>query len=733
MTINYNDIRKTFTLQTKNSSYQLKIGEFGFVFHTYYGKKINDYDMSYLIQKVNVSFSGNPYDAGADRCFSLDTLPQEYSCFGTGDYRTHSIQTINNDGSYASDLRYSSHKIYSGKYSLEGLPSMYQEEDSKADTLELVLKDKATGLTVILYYGVFEDLDIITRAAKIVNNSECAIKLTKASSLCVDFYGMNMDMISFYGRHGMERLMQRVPLHHGVQCVGSTRGTSSHHYNPFVILCDTEATEEYGNCYGFSLLYSGNFLATAEADQLNNTRLVMGINPEQFCFPLEAQESFTTPEVALTYSSQGLAALSHNYHRAYRNNLCRGKYKKARRPVLINNWEATFFDFTGNQLVDIAKNASELGIELFVMDDGWFGNRKDDLRGLGDWVVNEHKLQGSLKDMVDKINGTGMKFGIWVEPEMVNEDSDLYRAHPDWALQIPGRAPQRSRHQLVLDFSRKEVRDYIYESICKVLESANIEYVKWDMNRNLTDVWCAALPAERQGEVFHRYVLGVYEVLEKITQRFPNILFEGCSGGGGRFDAGILYYFPQSWCSDDTDAIERLEIQYGTSFGYPISSVGSHVSVSPNQQTGRVTPLDTRGTVAMSGTFGYELDISKMTAEEKEIVKQQVKDFKKYYNLIQDGKYYRISNPGENKDYAAWQFVSEDKSSSLVNIVTLHVRANSPSMHIPLKGLAPEKMYRINESEETYLGAALMHGGYPVPYEKLFNDYQSLQLYLTEA
>lgn len=549
--------------------------------------------------------------------------------------------------------------------------------------------------------------------------------------MALDFDHKDLDFLHFYGRHAMERKMERSPLQHGFQGVESRRGYSSHQQNPFAVLCKPDATEEYGWCYGASFVYSGNFSIQAEVSQADTTRLTVGIQDTQFEFHLEPGECFTAPEVILSFSDKGLGQLSRNYHKAIRNNVCRGKYKTARRPVLINNWEATYFDFTPEKLVAIAKDAKELGIEMLVMDDGWFGKRDSDFSGLGDWFVNEKKLKGGLKDLVEEVNKTGMKFGIWFEPEMISEDSDLYRAHPDWALTIPGRPFSRARHQLVLDFSREDVRTYIFERMCEILESANIEYVKWDANRHLTDVWSAQLPADRQGEVFHRYILGLYDFLEKLTQRFPDILIEGCSGGGGRFDAGMMYYHPQIWCSDDTDAIERLEIQYGTSFGYPVSTVGSHVSVCPNHQTGRSVSMKTRGIVAMAGTFGYELDITKLSEDDKEMVKIQVEEFKKYYDLIQNGDYYRLTDDGSKSPYVAWEFAAADQSEALLNVVVLRAKAN-PMLHtVQVKGLKPDAVYRVEGTEEEYLGAALMSGGYPVPV--LWDDYQGIQVHFVEC
>lgn len=717
-----------FTLQTKHSAYQMK-EEGGFLFHNYYGPVIGDMDMSYLVRPLDRGFSGQPQEI-MDRGFSLDTRLLEYSSYGTGDYRDYCLHAAYGDGSQVTDLRFVSYEIEEGKYALEGLPAMYQGEE-KAETLEITLEDKYKNLQVVLYYGVFENLDVITRACKIVNKGEDKVRLLRAYSMGLDFDHKDLDFLHFYGRHAMERKMERSPLQHGFQGVESRRGYSSHQQNPFAVLCKPDATEEYGWCYGASFVYSGNFSIQAEVSQADTTRLTVGIQDTQFEFHLEPGECFTTPEVILSFSDKGLGQLSRNYHKAIRNNVCRGKYKTVRRPVLINNWEATYFDFTPEKLVAIAKDAKELGIEMLVMDDGWFGKRDSDFSGLGDWFVNEKKLKGGLKDLVEEVNKTGMKFGIWFEPEMISEDSDLYRAHPDWALTIPGRPFSRARHQLVLDFSREDVRTYIFERMCEILESANIEYVKWDANRHLTDVWSAQLPADRQGEVFHRYILGLYDFLEKLTQRFPDILIEGCSGGGGRFDAGMMYYHPQIWCSDDTDAIERLEIQYGTSFGYPVSTVGSHVSVCPNHQTGRSVSMKTRGIVAMAGTFGYELDITKLSEDDKEMVKVQVEEFKKYYDLIQNGDYYRLTDDGSKSPYVAWEFAAADQSEALLNVVVLRAKAN-PMLHtVQVKGLKPDAVYRVEGTEEEYLGAALMSGGYPVPV--LWDDYQSIQVHFVEC
>ena len=720
MAIIYEESGRVFTLQTSTSSYQMKAGEHDVLLHLYYGEKIEPYDMSYLIMRADRGFSGNLYEARKDRTFSLDYLPQEYSCFGNGDYRADCLRAVNADGSQCADLRYKGYKIYKGKYSLPGLPALH-EGDGGWETLEIALEDSASGLEVTLYYGVLESLDVIARAARIVNHGQKPVRLERVLSFCLDMPDSSMDFMHFYGKHTMERMPERLPLHHGSQSVGSRRGTSSHHHNPFVILCRPEACEEQGECFGFSLLYSGSFTAAAEVDQIHQTRLVMGIGPDGFSWNLEPGEAFYTPEAALVRSGEGLSGLSLRLHDLYREYLIRGKYKTNYRPVLINNWEATYFDFTGEKLLDIAGEAARLGIEMLVLDDGWFGKRDTDSSGLGDWAVNEKKLGMSLKELADRVNGLGLKFGLWVEPEMISEDSDLYRAHPDWALRMPGRPGNIAREQFVLDFSREEVRSHIEAALCRILDGANIEYIKWDMNRSIANVYSAALPAERQGEVLHRYVLGLYEMLEHLTARYPDILFEGCSGGGGRFDAGMLYYTPQIWCSDDTDAIERLKIQYGTSFGYPVSAVGSHVSACPNHQTFRTTPFDTRATVAMAGSFGYELDVNRLEETEKEAVRAQVREYKEYYRLVHDGDYYRLTSPFGGSRTVAWEFVSKDRSEALVCGVVTALEANPSPIVVKLRGLDAGKKYAVNGT--VYPGSALMAGGIllPVPQEEYWS------------
>lgn len=680
--------------------------------------------MDYLLQYADRGFSGNPYDAGNDRAYSMDALPQELPCQGTGDFRNTAVVIRNADGSYGCDFRYQGHRIRKGKYALPGLPAVYAGED-EADTLEIDLLDETSRIEVTLFYGVLPEQNVITRSACIKNHGAGKCYLKKAQAACLDFVGGEYDLICFYGRHAMERNVQRTPVAHGTQVIGSRRGTSSHQYNPMFVLAGRGTTEDTGSCYAMSFVYSGSFKGEVEKDQFNQTRALLGLSDEMFSYPLEPGEVFFVPEVVCAYSGNGLSGLSQDLHACFRKHLCRGKYRDCVRPILLNSWEASYFDINGKNVYELARQAADLGIEMLVMDDGWFGKRDFDESGLGDWFPNEEKLGMSLHELIQGVKKKGLSFGIWMEPEMVNEDSRLYREHPDWAITLPGREPGRGRCQLVLDLGRECVREYLYQAICGILDTGDISYVKWDMNRSISDMYNPELAPEQQGEAGHRYVLGLYELLERITQRYPNVLFEGCSGGGGRFDAGMLYYSPQIWCSDDTDAIERLKIQYGTSFAYPISTVGSHVSACPNHQNGRITPLHTRGTVAMAGTFGYELDIGKMSEEDKEEVKAQVQSYKEYFDLIQGGNYYRLTKPEEI--FMAWQFVSEDQTKSLVSVVMTSARANAPGCIIRCKGLNPQEKYKEAGTGKIYSGSTLMYGGYLLPKE--MGEYQSYQMY----
>ena len=725
MGIVYSKADRTFTIQTKNTTYQMQVDPYGFLLHLYYGKKTDGSCMDYLLTYYDRGFSGNPFDAGDDRTYSMDALPQEYPSYGTGDYRSTALIIENADGSTACDLRYRSHHIFNGKYKIPGLPAVYADE-TESQTLEIVMEDAVTGVEVTLQYGVLPDYDVITRSEKIVYRGEGKIFIRKAQSACLDFVQGKYDLLTFYGRHAMERTMQREPVAHGSHVIGSVRGTSSHQYNPMMILADEHTTDQYGNCYAMSFVYSGNFKGETLKDQFGQTRALMGLQDEMFSYPLAEGETFYTPEVLLTFSGSGMNLLSQNLHRCIRQHICRGKYKESVRPVLVNSWEAAYFDFDGDTLYELAKEAKNAGIDMLVLDDGWFGKRDDDNSGLGDWFVNEKKLGGTLGDLIKKINDLGVKFGIWVEPEMISEDSNLYREHPDWALTIPGRNPVHARNQLVLDFSRKEVVDHIFDQICKVLDQGNIEYVKWDMNRSLMDVFSRG--TEDQGRVMYDYVLGLYDFLERIVTRYPDLLIEGCSGGGGRFDAGMMYYTPQIWCSDNTDALDRLQIQYGTSFGYPVSAVGSHVSAVPNHQTGRITSLHTRGVVAMAGTFGYELNLGKLSEEEKQEIRLQVEEYRKFAPLIQTGLYYRLSDPAR-EEYAAWAFVSEDQKEVLLNVVLQEIHGNMTVNYVKLQGLKCSAIYRDTETGKIYNGAALMEAGIPMPVE--MGEFKAYQMHLT--
>ncbi len=717
--IKYDTENQLFTLSTKNTSYQMKVDSRGFLLHLYYGARISG-SMEYLLTYYDRGFSGNPYEEET-RTYSLDVLPQEYPTLGTGDYRSSALIVRNADGTENCVLRYKEHTIRQGKYSLRGLPAVYAKAQ-EAETLEICLEDAVSKAEVRLLYGVLWEEDIITRSAVIVNGGDTEIIIEKAGSACVDFLYGNYDLLSFYGRHAMERNRQRSRILHNNTVIGSRRGASSHQYNPAVIIASSDATEDFGSCYGMVFVYSGNFQFEVEKDQFGLTRAVMGLMPEQFHYSLGQGEELVVPETILSYSASGFSLLSKNFHRCIREHVCRGEYRDQARPILLNSWEAAYFDFDGETIVGLAKEAAELGLDMVVMDDGWFGKRDDDNSGLGDWEVNEKKLGCSLKELISRVTDAGVRFGIWIEPEMISEDSELYRAHPDWALQIPGRKPVRSRNQLVLDFSRKEVRDYIFHAICGVLDQGEVSYVKWDMNRSLSDIYSRENMA---GKVHYQYVLGVYDFLERLMVRYPKLLIEGCCGGGGRFDAGMMYYTPQIWCSDNTDAVDRLRIQYGTSFFYPISVVGSHVSAVPNHQTGRTTSLKTRGIVAMAGTFGYELDPKYLSEEEREEIRHQIKTYKKYEELIRNGIYYRLTDPFLDS-CAAWLFVSEDKKRALLNIVVTELHGNMEVSFIKLKGLQKGAIYREAISGQRYAAEALMEAGLPMPVE--MGEYNSCQM-----
>ena len=723
MAIIYSKSENTFTLNTKNTTYQMKVDQYGVLLHLYYGAKAKG-SMEYLLTYTDRGFSGNPHEAGGDRTYSLDVLPQEYPSFGTGDYRSPGLIVKNNDGSFACDLRYFGHQITKGKYYLQGLPAVYAGE-SEAQTLAIFLRDMVSGVQVRLMYSVLPEYDIITRSVIVKNKGTERVLLEKVVSASLDILGGKYDLITFGGRYAMERNYHRVPMEQGSFVIGSRRGYSSHQFNPLLILAEHTATEDSGKCYAMSFVYSGAFKGKGERDHVDMTRLQIGLHDENFSYPLEPGEAFVAPEVVMSCSTCGLTRLSQNLHECYRTHLCRGKYKEAPRPILVNSWESCYFDFNGETIYQLAKDAAELGIDMIVMDDGWFGRRHNDCTSLGDWYVNEEKLGQPLGRLIERVNSLGVKFGIWIEPEGVSEDSDLYRQHPDWAFVIPGRNPERSRSQLILDFSRREVVDAMFERICGVLDQGNIEYVKWDCNRSIGNLYSHA--TKQQSKVLFDYMLGVYDFMERLVNRYPDILFETCSGGGGRFDAGMLYYSPQIWCSDNTDAIDRLRIQYGTSFGYPISCIGSHVSAVPNHQTGRTTSLQTRGVTAMAGTFGYELNLGSLTEEEKEEIRGQIRTFRRHEHLIQTGLYYRLSNPFEDV-LAAWEFVSKDGKEVLFSAVAQEIHGYMTIPYIRLRGLKSGGMYQDHSTGAVYSADALMDMGLPILPAK--EEYAATQIYL---
>ena len=710
MSIRFFEKEKAFVLQTKDATYSMKVSAHGHLLHLYYGKKIHDVDLEMLLPVQNRGMEVNP-PCVDNRTYTFGTYPQEFSTNDAGDYRPSSIELRNPDGSYSFVGTYKTHRIYEGKYSVKGMPSIFANEGDGVETLEIDLVDEVTGVVVTLYYSVYPNQNVITRATKLTNGSNGTVHLYKLASTVVDFTAGDFDMVSFYGRHCWERNFERVRLSHGTTSVGSTRGLSSHHENPFTMLCTPDTTEDNGCVYGFNLVYSGNFLFEANNDPYSETRAVMGINPKQFDFVLEAGEEFMAPEVIMSFSDAGFAKLSQQYHDIFRHNACRSKWVGQRRPIIINSWEPLTFTFDADTLFAVAEAGKDIGAEMFVLDDGWFGARDNALAGLGDWVVNEKKLVGGLKGISDRVHGIGMKFGLWFEPEMVNEDSDLYRAHPEWCLRVPNRGITRGRYQYLLDLSRPEVCDYVINAVNKILDEGGIDYVKWDYNRSVCDAYNASLPADKQGEVYHRYMLGVYKVHDGIILSHPDILFEGCSSGGGRFDAGMLTYFPQIWTSDNTDAMARLKIQYGTSFAYPVSSMGAHVSVARNRYAGSVISMKTRNIVAMHGTYGYELDPAKMSEDEKQVCRDMAELYKSQYDLINAGTYYRLSSPFGNDLFTAWMFVSADKNRAFATAVLQNTECNGRNTYIKLKGLVPDQLYSVNNGELILTGSTLMNVG----------------------
>ncbi len=739
MGITYFEKERIFKLDTPNTSYCMGIvDEEGFLGHAYYGRKIDSIqgidELMGIYEHPSV-----PSKNDRDRLSFLDCFPTEYSSHGVGDYRESSARVKTLKGHSAVSFFYKSHTIFQGKKKLEGLPASFGS-DEEVTTLEITMEDPVLDLLLVLSYSVFTDTDVIARSARFINQGKDPIRLEKAMSMCMDMENRDFDMITMHGCWARERRMDRRRITHGKHSVSSLRGESGHQEHPFMAILEHDASQIRGEVYGFSFMYSGNFRMMAECNQFNSVRMTVGIEPEDFSWNLKQGESFQCPEVLLTFSAEGLGGMTRAFHKVFMNHVIRSPYKHQNRPILINNWEATYFDFDEEKLLNIAKEASKQGIEMLVMDDGWFGNRFDDNRALGDWEVNEDKLKGGLASLVEKVNALSMDFGIWFEPEMISPESELYKAHPDWAIQIPGRRSGRARNQFVLDISRKEVRDHILDQMFKVLHSANIKYVKWDMNRPLSDLGSACLDAESQGELYHRYVLGMYEMQERLLKEFPNLLLENCSGGGARFDGGMLYYSPQIWCSDDTDAIERLRIQESTSMIYPLSTMGSHVSVCPNHSVGRNTPFDTRGYVALAGTFGYELDITAISEQERNMIKKQTQMYHRFAELVREGEYYRIASYQENLLYDCFQVVSKDRKETLVFYVQAIAEVSAKNRVVRLQGLRGDVMYRVytcDMEEGTELlkacnrsfgGDLLMNAGMKI--ERQWGDFRGQILYL---
>ena len=703
MPITFDEKRKIFKLDTLDSTYAIGIRE-GYLIHLYYGKKIPDDNL------LDLPFRGyfatiSPKNVHVDDYkFSLDVQPMEYSCNGSGDYRLAALSIKDSMGRTTTDIRYLDHKIYDGKPKLKGLPATYCNDDSEAQTLELITIDKFTGAKVTLYYTAFANYSVVTESVKVENTGKETFEIEKVASCCVNFPSMDYNMINLSGVWSRERRVITRHLAHGIQSVASKRGSSSHNHNPFVALVDDKGGEDFGDAFGFNLVYSGNFSADIETDYLDCTRLVMGINPIDFTWVVEPGDEFQSPEVVMVYSDSGMGKMRRTFHDLYNNNLIRGEWKNKKRPLLINSWEGSGFDFDRETLVRYAKEAKKLGIELLVMDDGWFGHRDSDNSSLGDWFVNESKLKGGLTKLIERVNAEGVQFGIWYEPEMISEDSELYKAHPDWCVHVEGREQSPARQQYVIDMTRQDVRDCIFNQMYDVLSKNNIAYLKWDYNRAITEPASVMLDARHSKEFFHRFILGTYELMDRITSAFPHILFESCAGGGGRFDAGMLYYMPQAWASDNTDPIERLTIQFGTTMCYPASSMGAHVSACDR------TGIETKAAVAMAGTFGYELDPKEMSEEDKEKVKEQVKNYHRYYNVIHFGDLYRIIAPTDDEFKCAWEYVAKDKSEALLTVVIKN-RAPHDFLLIKMKGLDPEKMYRDETDGEIYSGALLMNAG----------------------
>ena len=747
MKITVNQEKELFKLDTPKTSLVLGLADGKYLGQLYYGRRVRSMNFADLWHTEE--YPGTPESAAREEGKFEDVFAYEYPASNNGNFNETCLSVsrpaIHKNGHGTSEIlvkpTFDSFEILNGKPDLEGLPHTFGDESS-VQSLKIVLRDVNEKIRVELLYSAFADTDVITKSVKIVNEGEGVIYLNKALSACMTLNANpeeRFEVLTLHGAWARERHMERVELGVGAFSRESYRGVSGHQENPFMALLSRGTTCDSGEVYAMHFVYSGNFLAKAIKNQFSQVRMVMGIHPEHFCWKLSSGESFQTPEVVMTYSASGLSEMTRSLHTLYRNHLIRGFYKDRRRPILINNWEATYFDFDSEKLQAIAEEAAKSGIEMLVMDDGWFGHRNGDDSSLGDWYVNEAKLTGGLKPLVDAVNKAGLKFGIWFEPENISPDSDVYRAHPDWVYQYPESTPVMVRHEYTADFCNPEVTEYVYSRLKAVLESANVEYVKWDMNRPITEGHSLFLPPDRQGEVLHRHILAVYAMQERLLKDFPQLLLENCTAGGGRFDPGMLYYSPQFWCSDDTDAVERLAIQEGTQLLYPLSTIGAHVSDVPNHTVGRVTPFATRGLVAMGGTFGYELDITKISDEDRAQIPVQVKLMKEFSELIRTGEYYRLASYRENNVYDSYMVVSNEKNHAVVFVVQVLSQPNEKSHILKLKGLKEEATYEVREVSVangskrlwgTYSGDVLMYAGLIVAREMA--DFTGLCLELTE-
>lgn len=694
-------------LRNDRISYALSVLPGGIAAHLYFGPRLNGIGEENLLRHAGLPADGS---FSVQEC-ALDRLPQEYPSFGLGDLREGALTVAGPDGTCAVDLRVTDAKVEDGKPALDSLPSV---RGGDCRTLRLALRDAHTGLEAELLYTVFDDCDAIARSARLVNAGTGDLSVTRAYSLCLDLADSEWDFITLSGAWARERAVVRRRIQPGEQGVSTQNGASSLQTSPFMAVARPGTTETQGDVIGAALIYSGNFVARAVGGQFGTTRLLMGINDRDFTWKLEPGEALQLPEVALVCSTEGIGGMSRAFHALWNGRLLPRQWVHAQRPVLLNSWEAAYFDFDADKLVSIAAAAAEAGVELFVVDDGWFGRRDDDTTSLGDWAPDLNKLPNGLEDLADRVRALGLKFGIWMEPEMISPDSDLFRAHPDWCIHIPGRESITSRHQLTLDLSRSEVQDFVYDSVANTLRASKAFYLKWDMNRSFSNIGSPALPADRQRELPHRYILGLYAVLERLTRDFPDVLFEGCASGGGRFDAGMLAYVPQFWCSDNTDVLSRCRIQYGTTLVFPPCTMGSHVSAVPNHQTARVTPLDARFAVAMGGSFGYELDPRKLSDAERAQLRGQT-DFARRTEAIRlNGTFYRLLSPFEGND-TAWMSVSDDRREAVFTVIRERAIPNMPPRLVRLQGLDPDLRYRVNETGDCYFGDELMRVGLCCP------------------